>query len=216
MRTLLLLTALTALALPATADVISTVPAGATTVTFDGGPTCVPSGPQTVTDAGFSMSSDGDACFSYSGFWNLDDNGYWDNLPLIGDYSGSTTITINLGGLHSYVGGDLNFAEFSDWTTGNSPAGNDPVIAALDANGQVIESIDIFTYLGGEYTDVNASFFLGISETTPEIAAFQISGSDIAMTDLSMDPTAPEPATMMLSASGLLALRFLRRRKPVA
>ena len=94
----------------ASASLISVAPQNATQIVFDGGGTCNQQ-PQTATDAGFTITTDGAACFPYSQFISFDDNGIWDHKPGIHDDSGFTTLTINLGGYFSSVGGFLNYDE---------------------------------------------------------------------------------------------------------
>ncbi len=186
----------------------------AATVTFDSGvgySGCT-SGPHAAIDAGLSISSDGDSCFPYSGNWTFGDNGEWDSLSLIGDGSGNTTLTINLGGLYSSVGGFMNYQFFSGHASGvYTFNGYDPTIAALDVDGHVIESYDLFWDPNFGFGGLNNGHFAGFAEPGAEIAYFQISGDGIAMHNISLGT--PEPTTWLLCGVGLL---LVARRRPMA
>jgi hypothetical protein len=189
-------------------------PAGATTTEFDGGGIAnCSTGPKSIIDAGFSISSDGAACMPFSGLLNLGDSGIWQNTNLIADASGFTTITIDLGTLASYAGGFMNYAFFFDPDTLDVfPAGNDPMIAALNADHTVLQSYDIFGLGGlGQSSDVNDGRFFGISSPAGDIRYLQISGSGIVMSDVAIVPT-PEPSTCALFVIALLT--FVRFGRP--
>jgi hypothetical protein len=186
-------------------------PLGAITTAFGvGGISGCSSGPQAVIDAGFRISSSDAACINYSGYFNLDDNGIWQNTGLIGDGSGSTTITIDLGGYFSYAGGFISYGFYFDPDLfGVFPLGNDPVITALDINRNVLQSYDIFEYNLGQSSDINSGRVFGISSANEDISYLQISGSQIVMSDISL--VSPEPATWMLSLSALAAMALFIR-----
>jgi hypothetical protein len=214
MRTLFLAT-LTALVGPAflSANLITSAPAGGTTTTFDSGSTC--SSAASGTDAGFSISANGPTCFPYSSTYGFANNGTWNGLPLIGDDSGSTSILINLGGLFSSVGGFVNYA-----TNAGSPYGPvDPTISAIALDGvTVLESYDLSVSDPISTTGTNQGAFVGISRAAGDIAFFEISGSFIAMDNISLATAAPEPATLVLLPIGLALMLFAasrRKRQPV-
>jgi hypothetical protein len=126
---------------------------------------------------------------------------------MVGENSGGTTIRIDLGGLHSSVGGFMNYA----------PGHGVPVIAALAADGStVLESYDLSSAApistpGG----VDAGAFRGIVRGSADIRYFQFSGSYSAIHDITLDGVAssvPEPATIFLSTFALAGLAFVRRR----
>jgi len=214
MRILLLTTVALVLPFSASADLIisyDSAPAGAVTTTFDGGSGGCSSNPMTAIDAGFSITSDGPACFPASTQLDFLENGSWINLPYIEDGSGSTTLTINLGGYYSYAGGFINYGLNSPDFNTYGPEGNDPTITALDANMNVIESFDIFRILNGEDSDENAGAYFGISESADDISYLQISGGGIAMTNLAL--VSPESGTWALAALALIGMGFVALRK---
>jgi hypothetical protein len=201
-----------AVALPAAASAdlivsLSSLPVGIVPIEFDGGSSVnCSSGPKSVIDAGFGISSDGPACMPYSGNVYLEDNGLWENKPSIGDVSGATTITIDLGGNFGYVGGFMSYGFIFDYDTFSVfPAGNDPTITALDSNHNVLQSYDIFALTGlGQFSDVNDGAYYGISSGTYGISYLQISGSGIVMSDIGLGT--PEPSTWTLLVIAFLAL----------
>jgi hypothetical protein len=110
LRVLWLLTSALAFSVCAYADFIANLPGGAITTNFDAAPNAVCSDrPNTAIDAGFTISSDGAACFPASDFDYFGDNGIWLNLPYISDGSGDTTLTIDLKGSFISVGGFFNY-----------------------------------------------------------------------------------------------------------
>lgn len=189
-------------ALPIQASLL-TAAGGGTTTTFDSGSTCS-SGPSAGFDAGFSVSASNDSCYPYSAGWGLSLNGSW-NISLIGDNSGSSMITIDLGGLFSSAGGFMNYA----------PNYNTPLIEAIAVDGTTVlesynlEAVAPISTLAGE----DAGAFRGISRPSADIAYFRFGGAYLAMHDITLKESAvPEPASVLLIACGLAALGVLRRR----
>ena len=183
---------------------ITNQPAGGATTTFPGGTSCY-SGPTTGTVAGFSISATGDACYNYDYGWGLDDNGQW-NMGLIGDNSGSTLITINLGGLYSSVGGFVNYA----------PGYGDPIMTAIAGDGTtVLESWNLATYAPISTPGAtNGGAFRGIDMGSPVIGYLRIGGSYFVMHDITLDSEAiPEPSTALLAAGALVLLGLTRLRR---
>jgi hypothetical protein len=214
-RALFLLGASCALSLSAQADLIFGIPSNPDAVSFgDGGVSNCSSGPTTTTDGGFNISTDGAACFPYSQGWSFLDNGQWLSLPALVDDSGTTTITIDLGGSYSAVWGQMDYyLDCTDFSFGCSYAGNDPTITALDKKMNVLQSFDLAGVLAGESqdTDYLAGGTLGISQSTADIAYFQISGDYIAITNISL--TAPEPRTTALAVLALGAVAIPRKHR---
>jgi hypothetical protein len=186
------------------AALLTSAPGGGTTTTFAGGGDCF-SGPSSGTVSGFAVSATSDSCYNYSSGWGFGPNGF-SSLSIIGDNSATTAITIDLGGLHSFVGGFLNYA----------PGYGTPVISALAADGTtVLESYDLAALApivtpGGS----DAGAYRGISRGSADIGFFRIQGSYVAMHDLNLGETAavPEPSTALLFAGSALALLARRLR----
>ena len=218
MRILTLLVVASALPFAASADLINGVILGPHTISFgDGGISDCSAGPATTTDGGFSVSTNGAACFPVYG-WDFADNGIWDTLPALADNSGTTTITVDLGGSYSAVWGFMDYGFSCNFDTGCSTPtfGNDPTITALDKNMNVIETADLLPFGGlGNSGDLDflAGDTFGFSESTPDIAYFQFGGDGIAMTDISLFTPVPEPASQAITAFALAILGWLGRRK---
>jgi hypothetical protein len=190
--------------LPLSAALLTSAPVGGSTTTLAGGGSCF-SGPSAGVVSGFSLTATNDACYNYSGGWGLDSNGNW-GMSLIGDNSGSTLFTIDLGGLFGAVGGFLNYA----------PGYGTPVITALAADGvTVLESYDLSVSAPiSTPSGFDQGAFRGISRPTAEIAYLQFGGSYTALHDLTLveGSTVPEPATTFLVLAGS-ALAFLGKRR---
>ncbi len=201
-------------ALGASATLITVLPFGGTTITFpdDQGDVTHPTA-SSGSAAGFSIvSTVGSAVYPYAGSFNLDQNGTWDN-GLIGDSSGVTVLTIDLGGLYSSVGGTFNYN-----TTGSpeGPSGAAPFIAALDAGQNVLEMyvLSIVAPIDTAPGSLNAGEFRGIDLGSPLIAYLQFGGSGMVMHDITLSDV-PEPSTAWLAVLGLgvLGWRTHRRRR---
>lgn len=153
------------------------------------------------------MTSTGNWVHDFDGGFALDVNGGWGGSGMIGVNAGIGSITIDLGGLFSAVGGFINYA----------PGYGTPTIAALAADGStVLESWDLSVFgpiatPGG----INAGAFRGIQRGSADIAFFRISDSFIVMYDITLDgnvPSVPEPTSFLLLGGGLAALVLRRRR----
>ena len=142
-----------------------------------------------------------------SGGYGLGANGEWGGSQTysgLDSSAGWMTYTFNSGPVAS-VGGFLNYAP---------GAGTNVSIEALDAAGNTLES-----YLLGQVAPidtpgaVNAGAFRGISRATADIAAFRVSNQFVILDNLTFSPApVPEPSTLVLLASGGLAL-FGRRAR---
>ena len=199
-------------AIPASADLLTVKPSGGTTTTFAAGSTC--SGfASSGTDAGFAISTNGPSCFPYNANFGFSSNGSWSGFGLIGDNSGTTSLTINLGGTYSSVGGFMDYA-----VTSSGPFGNHPTISALASDGTtVLESYDLFISAPiNTPGQTNAGAFRGISRNTADIAYFRIGGSYIAEHDITLSAV-PEPTGIVLLATILAAVGWkLRKNRETA
>jgi hypothetical protein len=145
-----------------------------------------------------------------SGNYGLGPNGEWgDNQTYSGldSNGGWMTYTFNSGPVAS-VGGFLNYAPGT---------GTEVTIEALDAAGHTLES-----YLLGQVAPIltpgglNAGAFRGISRASADIAAFRVSNQFVVLDNLTFSAApVPEPSTLVLLASGALALFGRRARARV-
>jgi PEP-CTERM motif len=196
---------------PAVGALITAAPVTGITVTFPVGPFNCVNAASSATVAGFSVAADGPACFSGGPSWGLGTNGRWE-MGLVGDNSASTTITIDLGGLYSSVGGFMNYCE--GFCT-NQPI-LPPTITALAADGTtVLETYDLSVAAPIDTgIDLNLGTFRGISRDTADIRFFQFGGTFAVMHDitLAVPASVSEPAILTLLGLGLAALGFRRRK----
>ena len=204
MRRLIFVFAIGLLSQPSSATLITSAPAGGTTTTFPTGDQAC-EGASTRTVGGFVMSSNYQWCHDYSGSFGFHLNGYWVDFGLVGDNSGVTTITIDLGGLQSAVGGFMNY---------DSSTAYSPTISALAADGTVLESFDLTDPMNGAPIStggaLNGGAFRGIQRDSADIRFLQIGGSFLAMHDITL---VPEPSTLLLLGSGIAGLVSLGRTK---
>jgi hypothetical protein len=185
----------------APAALVTTAPSSGSTTVFAGGTDCN-SGPSTGTVSGFPVSANGDACYNYDDGWGLGANGHW-NISLIGDNSAVTLITIDLGGLFGSVGGFMNYA----------PNDGTPMIAALDASLNVLESYDLSSVAPISTTANDDGAFRGISRTGNDIRYFRFGGSYSAMHYITLDSSSVPVTSTLLLLAPMLALGALRRRR---
>jgi len=112
-------------------------------------------------------------------------NGKW-YLPMVAVGTISNSIIFDFNGFTaSSVGGFANY----------DPVGGVPLIEALDASNNVIESYNLAIQYPIDTPDAtNAGAFVGISRSEGDIAGFKISGSSLSLQQLSFKviPT-PEP-----------------------
>jgi hypothetical protein len=193
---------------------ITSAPAGSTTTVFGTGPTCA-----TGVDAGFAVT--GQACANYSRFFGFGENGFWNDPPsgfgLVGGSNPSGSFTINLGGLYSSVGGFMNYAVEPGSSGSDSIPAGDPTLIALAANGTTV--LDTFDLVTSDPINTpagtNAGAFVGIQDSTNDIAYLEFSNDDIAIHSITLGTTssssAPEPSAFLLLGSGLALLAAGRR-----
>jgi hypothetical protein len=170
---------------------------------FTNGPTQI--GGLVGLDVILAAANGGAGAVLGSGGYDLGANGSWGGPKTYTgvDSAASTAfikITFNFGPV-SGVGGFVNY----------NPAFGTPILEALDASDNVLESYDlslaapISTPLGDD-----AGAFRGIVRPTADIAAFRLQGAFLAMDDLRFDAQAavPEPSTwvMMIGAFGVVCL----------
>ena len=169
-------------------------------------------GPQTVapgiTWSSTNAANQGGSVFGYTSGYGFGSNGDWFGLDMIGlndsfdAYGVSDTMTIAFSSPVQAVGGFLNYVPFDSTPT---------TIAVYNSSDTLIESYNL-TFLtgGGE----NTGAFYGFLESTPDISFFTMTDNYIGLTNLTvLTSTVPEPATMALLGTGLIALGVTRRRR---
>jgi hypothetical protein len=199
---------------------LSDIPSPSTVIDFSdyAGPSVPTDGPAQVgnlvgVDVTFS-SNNPDGSFLGSGPYQLAGNGTWDSsmtmagidVDALGFDPYTMTFFFNSGPV-STVGAFMNYAVFDGSGFG------DVIIAALAADGSVLEQWDItrgapISTPGG----LNDGAFRGILRPTADIFGFSVSNSAAVLTDLTFSSveapqtTTPEPSSMILMLSGFLLL----------
>lgn len=157
---------------------------------------------------GISFTSTSRLTYYGATLYRLADNGSWQNFSWVGTAE-ATKVTFDLGGLFGAIGGFMNYA---------TPGLGTPVIRALDAGGNELESYDLSALApistpGG----VNQGAFRGIQRASADIRFFEIDGAYLLVNSLTTaDPgtsVIPVPASLPLMASGLVALFAWQRRR---
>lgn len=205
---------LAATALPAQSLLTATV-SGMTQVTDFGascvngnvyGYYCFGAGAREVGTNGFSVTYSASNSQSLIGFdvYHLIDNGDWQGI-----YYGATNIErsvvrFTFATAVSSIGAIINYA----------PGFGTPTIRALDASNNVIATFGLIGPASITTTGLNAGAFRGITSTSANISAFEITGSYIATQNLYALglTTVPEPSTIALMGVGLFSVLVLRRR----
>jgi len=189
------------------ATLLTSQPGGGTTTTFPGGSSCYP-GATSDTVAGFAVTTSGESCYNFGDAghpFGFVANGNW-YMGLIGDNIGTTSITIDLGGLYSWVGGFMNYA----------PGEGDPVITAIGGDGTtILQSWNLATSAPISTPGAtNAGAFRGIDMGSPVIGYLQFGGSLLAMHDITLGgEEIPEPGSVLLVAGAIALLALLRRQR---
>lgn len=153
-----------------------------------------------------------DPRFCSNGEWNTGRSGYMGLFP-------GATVRVGLGGTGVRgVGAFMNYVPLC-----NSAGGGAPAMRILDANNNVIDSynIDVFGRILTP-NGINDGGFRGVVHASADIFAVEFVGAylvvdDIAILDTQTDAppstTAPEPASLVLMASGLAGVGLLARRR---
>ena len=146
-------------------------------------------------------------------FYQLGSNGQFtpaaNGFAALNDISGDSVFHFGNGPV-ARVGAFLNYSP--DLTP------PDVTLTALDSSGNVLQSYDLNTVLAiSTPNGVNATAFRGITSSSADIAAFEVSNGSVAVSGLSFSvvPAAatPEPASLTLLSMGLLGLFGRRPRR---
>ncbi len=168
-------------------------------------------GPVTVGEFTFTRSNtqtnSGLGAVVGQGDYALNDNGNF----------GGDAVYIGLdgGGGYGYLTGATGYSQmgffFNYARFGRTPVGDDPTIAALDINGNVLEEYNLLaTAPIGTPGGFNAFAFRGISRSTADIYGFRFGGSYILATGTATGEVIPTvPPTGAVPEPGVWALMIL-------
>ncbi len=156
-----------------------------------------------------NTDSNGGAVFGYTGQYEFGENGSWEGLAMAGlRDSSDVSLTAHsmifefINPLYG-VGGFLNYL----------PGGVLPTIAVYDADMTLLEESTADFLTGGS---VNSGRFMGFLEESPIIKYFILTDAYIAITDLTVQQSTPEPvpepATLLLMGLGMAGLLARRRQ----
>jgi hypothetical protein len=142
--------------------------------------------------------------------FQLGTNGRWDAVTM-GPFAGGNAPSFSL--TFTFIDGPVTgVGAFVNYGPG---AGPDPIISALNADGQVLESYDLAA-LAPVVTpgEVNAGAFRGILRPEGDIAAFRVSNSFLVLDDLRFSHAAvPEPSSCVLALLGTMTALAVARRQ---
>ena len=158
---------------------------------------------------GITWTATGQSVFGYTSSWAFSSNGDWDGTlgPMAGVDDNTDIMTFAPSSPVAGIGGFINYAQPGEGTA---------TIAACDAADVLIESYTLtFTTGGG----INVGEFLGFSESTADIAYFELTGATVGLTGLTVqeNPSSsslPEPGTVDLMLAGLGLLMLARKIGP--
>ncbi|MGF1446855.1 MAG: VPLPA-CTERM sorting domain-containing protein [Pikeienuella sp.] len=183
--------------------------------TFTDGPEDASAGGVTVTWTSTSSRS------VFSGFvdsFGLGGNGFWfaddDNRDgFVGINPETASMTFSFETPVSGVGGFVNYAVFD-----NGPVGNDPIIEIFDADGNSLETFNLFDEAPILTPNQNnAGAFRGFIRPHADIVSFALSGSFILLDDLTFSTESsavvPLPGALPLMLAGLAGLGLVARRR---
>lgn len=207
-----LLAAVSLLIIPAGAGVVTSLPGGSIvampTLNAFG---CAPQVFSGITWSSTNCTNQGGSVFGYTGGYGFGGNGSWDGSlgPMAGlndsfDVYGVTdTMTFMLSSPVAGIGGFLNYLPGSSHPT---------IIAVYDSSHTLIESFNLTFSTGGGN---NTGSFFGFLEAGPTIKYFTLTDNYVGIVNLTTTDTSavPEPGSMLMLGSGVLALIALRRKQ---
>ncbi len=167
---------------------------------------CFGTGPRDVGKDGFVVQYSATSAQSLIGFdvYHFVDNGDWQGIYYGATNTDNSVVRFTFATAVSSVGAIINY----------SPKNGTPTIRAFDASNNVIATFGLIGPASITTTGLNDGAFRGISSSSANITAFEITGGFIATQNLSVSglTTVPEPSTVALTGVGLLGLIVLRRR----
>jgi hypothetical protein len=196
--------ALIALALPASATVISTLPGG-TALPIPGTNQLNFSGPATIAP-GVTFTSTQPSAYGYTGSYGFNGNGTWSGAPMIGLDRGSGYFEIAFATPLSAFLADTN------WT--NLDYAGDATIEIFDAANVLLETL----VLENAGTNLVAPGFWGFSRSAGDISRVRFSNEYVGIREITTSAgvaAVPEPATwaMMLAGFGIVGGAMRRRQR---
>lgn len=160
-------------------------------------------GSTATPESGLTFTSTYDASvYGYTGGYGLSENGYWTGAtgPYIGLNTSDGYMTITFDEAVSSFLAFVNYAP--GWAT--------PYVAAYDASGSLIESMDLSFSTPYE---ADAGETLGFSEGANSIKSVRFGNGYIVAANLATGQAVPLPNTALLMALGFGALALALRRR---